>query len=253
MATGDYIAFVDSDDWIANDTYEYCIKILDKYKGAKAVQFDVKLTDVENINLTQLKEVINVYKNKEILDYYLLSSTQKSGGFSVWRCLFEAPTAKRYRFREGKINEDIDYKYKVLRDCNEWVVTNHIGYFYWQEGNSTSSGKLKARDFQLYEAAEELYKLTRNETYGNIAFLGKVKKARTAFSLLCRIAIWGIGDKSFNEKDIIKQLVKEHRKNVWTLLKAPLPLSRKILSVMFAVNFSVTKDLLAFAKERVNK
>ncbi len=253
VATGDYIAFVDSDDWIANDTYEYCIKILDKYKGAKAVQFDVKLTDVENINLTQLKEVINVYKNKEILDYYLLSSTQKSGGFSVCRCLFEAPTAKRYRFREGKINEDIDYKYKVLRDCNEWVVTNHIGYFYWQEGNSTSSGKLKARDFQLYEAAEELYKLTRNETYGNIAFLGKVKKARTAFSLLCRIAIWGIGDKSFNEKDIIKQLVKEHRKNVWTLLKAPLPLSRKILSVMFAVNFSVTKDLLAFAKERVNK
>lgn len=253
VATGDYITFVDSDDWIAHDIYEYCIKIFDRYKGAKAVQFDVKLTDVESLDLVQPREKINVYKNKEILDYYLLSSTRKSGGFSVCRCLFEAPTAKRYRFREGKINEDIDYKYKVLRDCDEWVVINRIGYFYWQEGNSTSSGKLKARDFQLFEAAEELHKLTCNETYGNIAFLGKVKKARTAFSLLCRIAIWGIGDEALNEKEVIKQLTKEHRRNVWTLLKAPLPLSRKVLSVMFAISFSATKYLLSLTKGKVNK
>lgn len=253
VATGDYITFVDSDDWIERDTYEYCIKLFDRYKGANAVQFDVRLTDTKNISIEQPEEVVNVYKDKEILEYYLDTSTRKSGGFSVCRCLFEAPTAKRYRFREGKINEDIDYKYKVLRDCDEWVVTNHIGYFYWQEGNSTSSGKLKERDFQLYEAAEELYNLTCSETYGNIAFLGKVKKARTAFSLLCRIAIWGIGDKSLDEKKIVKKLVKEHRKNLLILLKAPLPMSRKILSVTFAINFSLTRLLLSLVKEKVNK
>lgn len=253
IATGDYITFVDSDDWIVRDTYEYCMKFFDRYKGANAVQFDVRLTDVENICIEQPKEVVNVYNDKEILEYYLDSSTRKSGGFSVCRCLFEAPTAKRYRFREGKINEDIDYKYKVLRDCDRWVVTNHIGYFYWQEGNSTSSGKLKARDFQLYEAADELFYMTQKETYGNIAFLGKVKKARTAFSLLSRIAVWGIGDQTLNGKNVVKQLVKEHRHNLPLLLKAPLPISRKILSVMFAMNFSVAKFLLSLAKGRVNK
>lgn len=247
VATGDYITFVDSDDWIAKDIYEHCVMLLEKYKEANAVEFDVKMTDVPNVVINQVQEESHVYKGKEILEYYLYSSTT-TGSYSVCRCLFEASTAKRYRFREGKINEDIDYKYKVLSDCNELVITNKIGYFYWQEGNSTSSGKLKARDFQLYEAAEELYKLTQNETYGNIAFLGEVKKARTPFSLLCRIAWWGVADKSLNEKEVVKHLVKEHRKNVTTLLKAPLPLSRKVLTVMFAMNFSATRLLLSFIK-----
>lgn len=253
MATGDYITFVDSDDWLANDIYEHCMMLLEKHKEANAIQFDVNLTDTPNACKDQASEEISIYKGKEILEYYLESSTRKSGGFSVCRCLFEASTAKRYRFREGKINEDIDYKYKVLRDSHEWIITNKIGYFYWQGGNSTSSGKLKAKDFQLYEAAEELYCLTRNETYGRIAFLGKVKKARTPFSLLCRIAVWGIGDKSLNENDVVRQLVKEHRKNVVTLLKAPLPLSRKVLSIMFALNFSATRFLVSYVKGNVNK
>ena len=253
VATGDYIKYGDSDDWIAIDTYEYCMKLFDRYKGANAVQFDVRLTSEDDIFINQPKDVINVYKDKEILEYYLDSSTRKSGGFSVCRCLFEAPIAKRYRFREGKINEDIDYKYKVLKDCDEWIVTNHVGYFYWQEGNSTSSGILKARDFQLYEAAEELYKLTQAESFGKIAFLGKVKKARTAFSLLSRIAIWGIRDNTLNEKKVVKRLVKEHRHNLLLLLRAPLPISRKILSVMFALNFTITRFLLSTVKGYINK
>lgn len=252
VATGDYITFIDSDDWIANDTYEYCMMLLGKYKVADAVQFDMILIDCQNDAVEQPKEQVNVYKDKEILDFYLDSSTRKSGGFSVCRCLFKASTAKRYKFREGKINEDIDYKYKVLRDCREWVVSNKICYFYWQEGGSTSSGKLKARDFQLYEAADELYRMTQTETYGNIAFLGRVKKARTAFSLLSRIVVWGIADNTLNQKDIIKKLVKEHRYHLPILLKAPLPISRKILSLLFAVNFEATKLLLSLVKGKLN-
>ena len=246
-ATGDYITFVDSDDWIARDTYEYCMRLFDSNKKANAVQFDVKLTDTEKINFEQPKEVVNVYKNKDILVYYL-ESTTKGGGFSVCRCLFEASRAKRYRFREGKIYEDIDYKYKVLRDCDEWVVTNHIGYFYWQEGNSKSSGKLKARDLQLYEAAEELYKLCLCEDNSKIHYYGRVKIARTPFSLLCRIALWGIDENSLNKKDITQQLLKEHRKNLTTLLKAPIPVSRKIISVLMALNFKLTRGIMLATK-----
>lgn len=177
------------------------------------------------------------------------SSTRKSGGFSVCRCLFEASTAKRYSFREGKINEDMDYKFKVLRDCKKWVVSNRVKYFYWQDGNSTSSGKLKTRDFQLYEAADELYKLCQQESYGKIAYLGEVKKARTPFSLLSRIAMWGVADSNINEKDITKKLTKEHRKKLSILLKAPIPFSRKVLSIMFAINFPMTKWLLSVTRK----
>ena len=33
VATGDYIAFIDSDDWIVEDTYEYCLKLIHRYGG----------------------------------------------------------------------------------------------------------------------------------------------------------------------------------------------------------------------------
>ena len=158
--TGDYVTFVDSDDWIAPDTYEYCVSLMEKYH-ANAVQFDVKLTADEHAVVDSVEEKITVLQGKEILEYYLDTSTRRSGGFSVCRCLFETPTAKRYRFREGKVNEDMDWKFKALRDCERWVVSNQQKYFYWQGGESTTVGGLKLRDFQLREAADLLCEMAQ--------------------------------------------------------------------------------------------
>lgn len=241
-ASGDYITFVDSDDWIAPDTYEYCMGLMNSYTEVDVVEFRFVQTHSEFSTPKKTKEVIEVYNGKDILEYYMDSST-RSGSYSVCRCLFKAPTAKRYRFREGKINEDIDYKYKVLSDCSCMVVSNQVKYFYWQEGNSTSSGKLKARDLQLYEAADELFELTKNETYGKIAYYGRVKKARTPFSLLTRILIWGIGDPSIDESSLVNQLQKELRGELVFLLSSPMSLNRKILAIMMSLNFRLSRFL----------
>lgn len=245
---GDYVTFVDSDDWIAPDTYEYAIDLMKKY-GAQAVQYDMTMTEDEEAVIKDEEEILKVLKDKEILEYYLDSSTRRSGGFSVCRCLFEAPTAQRYRFREGKVNEDMDWKYKVLRDCDMWVVSNQKKYFYWQGGESTTVGGLKRRDFQLREAADLMAELTSDETFGNVAFLGQVKKARTAFSLLSKIAYFGVADPMIDKKETVKALTREHRGNVRTLLKAPLPLSRKVLAMMFAVSYPMTEAAIRLAKK----
>ncbi len=245
--TGDFVTFVDSDDWIAPDTYEYALQLAEAYQ-AQVVQFDVKLTSDEKVIPDVMAEEVKVMKDKDILQYYLDSSTRKSGGFSVCRCIFAEPIARHYRFREGKVNEDIDWKYKVLRDCSTWAVSNQQKYFYWQGGESTTMGGLKQRDFQLREAADILAEMTEGETYGDIAFLGKVKQARTAFSLLSKIAYFGVADATIDKKATVKELTKEHRGNVGILLKAPLPVSRKVLSVLFAVSYPLTENIIHFAK-----
>ena len=90
--------------------------------------------------------------------------------------------------------------------------------------------------------------LTSKETYGTIAFLGNVKKARTAFSLLCKIAYYGVGDHDIDKKKIIKELTAEHRKNLSILLKAPIPMSRKLLAVLLAINFKFAEGVIHLAK-----
>ena len=99
------------------------------------------------------------------------------------------------------------------------------------------------------EAADLLCEMAQEETYGSIAFLGKVKQARTAFSLLSKIAYFGVADADLDKMEIVKKLIFEHRKNVTTLLKGPLPLSRKVLVIMFAVSYSMTEAAIHIAKK----
>ena len=103
---GDYVTFVDSDDWIAPDTYEYCTKAMED-NNADIIQYGYMTTKEYTFDTNTKKEIIETYTYKDILKYYLLS-TYKTGSYSVCRCLFPISAIGEHRFREGKINEDID-------------------------------------------------------------------------------------------------------------------------------------------------
>ncbi len=128
------------------------------------------------------------------------------------------------------------------------VYTNKKKYFYFQAGDSISMGGLKRKDFDLYDAADELIKLTQDSPNKNIRFLGEVKKRRTAFSLLSKIAYYGIADKALDKQELIKKLTKEHRENLRVLLKSPMSLSRKVLSVLFAINYNLAEVAVRIMK-----
>ena len=245
--TGDYVTFVDSDDWIAPDYYEYCVRLIEKTQ-ADVVQIDYTLATDTKIHKKNPQEKVTTYNGKEILQHYMTTTTT-TGSYSVCRCLILRHLIGDTRFRKGKINEDIDWKYIILSKCQKLVESNQVKYFYYQSGNSTSSGALKQRDFQLREAADILAELTSTETHGTIAFLGRVKQARTAFSLLSKIAYFGIADPMIDRKATIKELTSEHRGNLAILMKAPLPLSRKVLAVMFAISFNMTEKAIKLAKK----
>ena len=244
--TGDYITFIDSDDWIAPDTYEYCVKLLMKTQ-TDAAQFAIAMVSSEAEKVKQPNEETSVYEGKEVLQYYMYSTTALDG-YSVCRCLFAKECIGEERFRVGKINEDIDFKYRVLSHCKTFVVSNQYKYYYWQAESSTSTGALKKKDFELYEAADELVRLTENESYGTIARLGYVKQARTPLSLLCKIAYYGIADKDIDRKATIRKLTKEHRENLSLLLHSPLRFSRKVLAVLFAIDFHFAELCIKIAK-----
>lgn len=237
IASGEYIGFVDSDDWVSPDMYEVLYRLI-KDNNVDAAQIGIKESEKFYMeSQPESNEQIIIRGRDDILRYYLDSGTRQSGSYSVCRCLFTAEFAKKYRFREGKVNEDIDYKYRVLSECKSFAVSNRIGYYYFQSGDSISSGVLKKRDFDLYDTANELMMLAENETDKDIKFLCRVKKARTPFSLLCRIAYYGIDRNAGNKAEIVRRLTKELRTNIMTLLKAPLPLSRKLLALGLAINF----------------
>lgn len=247
VVQGKYIGFVDSDDWVAPDMYKYLMNLLHTY-NADVAQISYVMAFSESDIACDMPEKIELFKGKDILQYYMTITTT-TGSYSVGRCLFSKKLIDGIYFRDGKVNEDIDFKYKVLRNSNTFVVSNQKKYFYFQDGQSITRGGLKKRDFDLYEAADELFMLTKDETYGTISKLGEVKKARTAFSLLSKIAYYGISDDSLCKKELVKTLKEEHRGNLSLLLDSPIPFSRKILSIMFAISYTLTETCIHFARK----
>lgn len=244
-STGDYVTFIDSDDWVTVDAYGYMLNVLIEH-NCDVVQCSFIQTEEVCCPIND-KEHIDIYTNKDILNYYMYYST-KTGSYSVWKFLYKAELVKDIKFREGKINEDIDYNYKVLRRANRLAVSNQVKYFYYQNHESLSTGGLKKRDYDLYEAASELLKLTSEETFKDIKFLGEVKFARTPFSLLSKIAYYGISDSSINKHIIVSKLTDELRMNYKILLRAPIDIMRKLLVIMFCVNFEISELVIRVYK-----
>lgn len=253
IAEGRYIGFVDSDDWVTPDMYATLYGLIKKY-DADAAQTAAVMAYASDVQAIQGedKEFVLTSRN-EILERFMYDSV-RVGLFGIWNCLFRADIVKNILFREGKVFEDVDYKYKALAACRRFVTCDKICYFYFQHDRSTINTKLRRKDFDLYDAAEELYQLTQKESYGNISAYGRVKKARTAFTLLCRIAYYGVSDEFDDPRALIKRLTAEHRSNLGILLKAPLPFNRKIIALLLAANLNFVKLPFKFLhfKRKIN-
>lgn len=138
VCRGDYISFVDSDDWIELDMYSMLIDQLEQYDADLAVsgRYDV----YEN---SDQKTVGKFFGKSGVFDALELLPKMAIGqlsDFSVCdklhrRCLWE-----NIRFPEGEIYEDFAVMYKVLLAANSVVLCDKPLYNYYHRSNSTVTG-----------------------------------------------------------------------------------------------------------------
>lgn len=245
-AKGEYIAFADSDDWVALDTYEHLVSNAIRYE---ADVVDVVIAQVRGEEIVENKaEKIDVYEGNKILEHYLYRGLNEQNGAPYSACrklykrtLFREDTAQ---FVDGIVNEDICFNYRILRKSNRIVVSNQVKYFYFQGDESVTTGKCKKRDLDLLAVSNELVKLTKESGEARIIELAKMKQARSDFSLLARIAVAGTDESIKNPSKLVKTLRRRLRGNLVLLWRSPIPLTRKVLSTAFVVNYGLSCKLL---------
>lgn len=237
-AKGSYIGFVDSDDWIDPEMFGYLMKIL-KETGSDVSDISVVFAHEYKHAVKQDDDFqLQIFEGRDMLVNYLHTGlSERTGQFSVYRKLFKRELFQSVRFEEGRINEDILINYQLLQKARRLVRSSRIMYFYFQDDQSTTRNGLRKKDFDLLFICGKIVELAGDDP--QLRHYAEIKMARSYFSLLAKIAYYGVKDPDIDRKDTIKTLTRKLRRNFGLLIRSQVPLSRKLLIVLFCVDFRI--------------
>lgn len=137
--SGQYIGFVDSDDWISPTMYEELLSLCEKNIGTIAT---IGVNQVNEENLITLRRAFldEVVSAIQLLEKILC---HKDCGSVCFR-LFPREIVGDTRFDESKLNEDVLFMVSMIEKVKSVTYTSKIGYYYFQRSGSTSRSFGKA-------------------------------------------------------------------------------------------------------------
>lgn len=237
IACGEYIGFVDSDDWITMDMFEYLMDLTDDYKS-EITSISYILSNGKTI-FKQPNIKVKVYNRKQSLRYYMAEGMSKRiADYPVCIKLYKKELFDDVRFPQGQFYEDVATNFLLIQKVSKYVKSNKICYYYYQNGTSITRDGFKIKDIDLIKVGKQLVSLATVENDEYLLKLAKMKRARSYFSLLSKIAAYGFAEELKNENEIISELTYELRKNYWLLMKSPMPLNRKLVLNLLCININ---------------
>ena len=205
QATGEYIGYVDSDDWIDLNYFEKL------YITAKEYDADIALATNIRVHLTKSKKRLKI---KDIKVANTLN--EKFSLAKQWKN--ECPTNKIYRRKmlidnqivwpEGVFCEDKIYTTKAVFYANKIVTVPGINYYYFDNPTSTVNKRDKN---SKHVARREVLKFLREQNVGleDKKFWAKVSEIKfLGFPLLIH------KESIYTEADFIFGLIKFREKSL---------------------------------------
>lgn len=195
-ATGDYIGFVDSDDYIDADMYETLLNTIVKNDAQVAQILSRRITDdgvvinQELINRTENKPPV-VYSSDKAIEHYLI------GNHSLCTHLYSGMLFRSVRIPEGMSGEDLAIVIPLYSQCNKIVKVNLYKYNYRFNYESVTNTPLNQRKINLFYEYEKQLKLYGENTYYRSILIYTISK--TLSGILNAMVLGRRGDFAENE------------------------------------------------------
>lgn len=151
ISTGDYIQFVDSDDFIDLSCVEILYNNLLKYKADISMCGIIMTNDIYKKKMKWFENDQCLEKDKAfrlLIENNILTS-------HAWNKLFKREIFKEIIFPEGKLYEDIRIMHIIFSNINKVAITNQYLYYYFQRENSITTKVNINNKFEYIEAFYE--------------------------------------------------------------------------------------------------
>ncbi|MBE5958646.1 MAG: glycosyltransferase family 2 protein [Lachnospiraceae bacterium] len=166
IAKGEFIAFLDSDDYAASDMYEKLYKQITENNADMAICNYIHVEETEDgiKELEKYQVPCNKSYNREQFIEELL---KEHGGYfvPVWNKLYRKYLFEGLRFPKGKINEDEFVIHHIVQKCNKIIcISDKLHYYLHREGSiMTNNNWVKRMDYG--EALIDRYHFAKKNKY----------------------------------------------------------------------------------------
>ena len=133
-ASGDYLAFIDSDDWIEDS---YIEKLMEKAREKNA-----DIVRCNHVNYLVEEDYITGYISQPVISTTKLGLNIMNYKGYVWGCVIRRTLFDKIRFPEGFSYEDVMVRYTIMRLCNGYEQIDDYLYYYALHKSNVSK-KLK--------------------------------------------------------------------------------------------------------------
>lgn len=240
IAKGEYITFVDSDDYIAQDYVEYLWHILNKNNADISAMLDQHFIDGETPSTATKEDKVNIISPKDYLCKLFYQIDVTTGAQAK---LYKKDLFNNIRFPKGLLYEDLLTVYKLVNNCSRIAISNHISYFYRERTGSIIGSpfnqlkyistlaviKQLSEDQRLYP--KDIQKAIDNRIVGHL------------FHILLQIPA-----NNLKEKQVIIQNINQRRSSVIFNPKARR--KNRIACIISLISYSLLYKLKNIGQER---
>lgn len=229
IATGKYITYVDSDDWISEDMIEILYnKIRENHTKIACGAYEGFFEDGTTISNSHSNKTY-IYSRREALDCFLFNNYLTP---CVWGKLYDIELWSDIRCPEGKLFEDQFTTYKILDLCEKVVFVTKPLYHYRKRNGSIGHSNFNEKTYQLYDAINEEYNYI-SKKYGEQC--PNIAVAKTTWEI---VFINMMISNNYRDKNVIKKTQKFAKNNIKKIIQCKyISKTRKIQIILFTYSF----------------
>ena len=157
ISTGEYIFFVDSDDYIEKNAIKEFVGIAERENADIVIANNVFFRDCEVIRENINNKGKEVYSKEQAAEHYA------SFDWGAWNKLFRKEVHESILFPKGKIHEDEAIMFQLIANSNKIVHIERTLYYYRKRGGSITEQNYSTKKMDWYYAWKDNVKFVKGK------------------------------------------------------------------------------------------
>lgn len=182
IAKGEYITFIDSDDYVDKTYIEYLVYLIQKFRTRIAISTHQVVYDTGKVIRCNSGEEY-VLTDRDCMERILYHDTLD---ISAWGKLYCLALFQQVRYPKGKLFEDAGTTYKLILQCDQIACGIKDNYYYMVRSNSIVTSSFCPQKLDMIEVTDQMAEAVLKK-YPDLLPAVQRRQVYARFTTLCQM------------------------------------------------------------------